>query len=226
MKIYLDTANVEEIKKGLDTYLIDGVTTNPTLISKEKKDFEKTLKQIVELFRKEKKDFTISAELTQLDDINLMIKQAKNLSKIDKNIIIKVPMSYNGLKVVKILSDLKIRTNVTLIFNANQALLASKAGAWCVSPFIGRLDDYGQTGLNLISQIKQIFTNYNFETKILAASIRNPQTVMDCALQGADIVTIPYKVFENLDKHPLTEFGLLKFQNDWDEYTLNLKKLK
>lgn len=222
MKIYLDTGNIEQIKFGVDTLLIDGVTTNPSLIAKEKKDFKKVLKEISTLMEKTNNDFTLSAEVTNIESSKDMIKQAKELIKIDKHIIIKVPMTFEGLKAVKELAKLKIRTNVTLIFSANQALLAAKAGAWCVSPFIGRLDDNGQDGLNLVEEIKQVFTNYNFKTNILAASIRSPQTVLECAKIGADIVTIPFKVFEQMEKHPLTQNGIAQFESDWENYKLNL----
>lgn len=223
MKIYLDTGNVEQIKFAADTLLIDGVTTNPTLIAKEKRDFKQVLKEISSIMKKTQNDFTLSAEVTNIESSKDMIAQAKELIKIDKHIIIKIPMTFEGLKAVKELSKLNIRTNVTLIFSANQALLAAKAGAWCVSPFIGRLDDCGQDGLNLIAEIKQIFTNYNFKTNILAASIRNPQTVLECAKIGADIVTIPFNVFEQLPKHSLTQNGIAQFESDWENYKLNLK---
>lgn len=209
MKIFLDTANIEDIKEAASWGVIDGVTTNPTLVSREGKDFHATVKEIAGIV-----DGPISAEVISLETEE-MVKEAEVLAKIHKNIVIKVPITTNGLKVMKTLKDKKIKTNATLIFSANQALLAAKAGASYVSPFIGRLDDIGQVGMNLVRQIKQIFVNYNFSAEIIVASVRHPVHVLEAALSGADIATIPFKVAERLVKHPLTDRGIEKFLTDW-----------
>jgi transaldolase len=168
-------------------------------------------------------DFTVSAEVTKIDSIDDMIKEAKSLAKIDKHILIKVPMTEKGMVVVKELSKQNIKCNVTLVFSPLQALLAAKAGAWCVSPFMGRIDDVGGDGLNLIKEIRTIFDNYNFNTKILAASTRSNIHVTECALIGADIVTMPKKIFDNMFNHPLTDKGIKKFNEDWKKYEKKLK---
>jgi len=209
MKIFLDTANIEDIKEAASWGVIDGVTTNPTLVSREGKDFHATVKEIASIV-----DGPISAEVISLATEG-MVKEAETLAKIHKNIVIKVPIITNGLKAMKILKDKKIKTNATLIFSANQALLAAKAGASFVSPFIGRLDDIGQVGMDLVRQIKQIFINYKFSTEIIVASVRHPVHVLEAALCGADIATIPFKVAEWLVKHPLTDKGIEKFLADW-----------
>ncbi len=210
MKIFIDTANLDEIKEVADMGILDGVTTNPSLVAKEgHKDFRSMLEKIVEMV-----DGDISAEVvsTKTDDI---LKEGRELSKIHKNIVVKVPLIKDGLKAVKIFSEEGIRTNVTLCFSASQAILAAKAGAYIISPFIGRLDDISMNGMDLISQIVQIYGNYNYQTKVLVASIRHPMHFVDSALIGADIATMPFKVIELLIKHPLTDIGLDKFLSDW-----------
>ncbi len=208
MKIFIDTANIKEIKEAVSLGLIDGVTTNPTLIAKEGRDLPAVLKDICGLV-----SGPVSAEVISFDAPG-MLKEAHELVKLAANIVIKVPLTKEGLKAVKILSAEGVKTNVTLCFSAAQALLVAKAGATYVSPFIGRLDDIGQEGMNLIRQIKQIYVNYNFKTQIIVASVRNPLHVVDAALVGADIATIPYTVIEQLIKHPLTDNGINKFLAD------------
>ncbi len=223
MKIYLDTSNLEEIKKAAESKLIDGVTTNPTLISKESAEFIPQIREIIKILKSNCDIYTISVEVTDTDSTESMVAQARKYAKINPHIIIKIPLTFDGLKAVKILSDEEIRCNVTLCFSANQALLAAKAGAWCVSPFIGRIDDEGWDGAELVKEIRQIYDNYKYETLILAASIRSPEHVHQCAKIGADIVTMPYKIFEKLYYNPLTENGLEKFAKDWKEYQERLK---
>ncbi|MDD4047166.1 MAG: fructose-6-phosphate aldolase, partial [Tissierellia bacterium] len=198
MKLFIDTANVEEIRKANDMGVICGVTTNPSLIAKEGRIFEDVVREITDIV-----DGPISAEVISLDSEG-MIKEAIELSKIHKNIIIKLPMTAEGLKAVKGLSKEKIKTNVTLVFSAGQALLAAKAGATYVSPFVGRLDDIGNNGMNIIKEIVEIFRNYEIDTEIIAASIRHPMHVIEAARLGCHIATIPYKVIMQLTKHPLT----------------------
>ena len=210
MKLFIDTANVEEIRKANDMGVICGVTTNPSLIAKEGRIFEDVVREITNLV-----DGPISAEVISLD-CEGMIKEAVELSKINKNIIIKIPMTIEGLKAVKVLSKEKIKTNVTLIFSAAQALLAAKAGATYVSPFVGRLDDIGNDGMNIIKEIVEIFRNYEIDTEIIAASIRHPMHVIEAARLGCHIATIPYKVIMQLTKHPLTDKGIDQFLKDWD----------
>jgi len=225
MKLYLDTGSITDIDEIAKSGLLDGVTTNPTLISKEGRDFNQEIKDIIKILKKNcTDDFTVSAEVTDLEDSNSIIKQARVLSKIDKHILVKVPLTFEGLKAVNVLSKEKIRCNVTLCFSANQALLAAKAGAWCVSPFVGRINDSGHNGIELIEEIRKIYDNYNFETKILAASIRSAEDILECAKIGADIVTLPTSIFNKLYKNPLTDVGLEKFESDWNEYQKNLKK--
>lgn len=216
MKIFLDTGSVEEIKKAHQTGILDGVTTNPTLIAKEGRDFNLVLKEIIEIF-KDNKEASISAEVTSTE-ADSMIKEAEELARIDKRITIKVPIIPEGIKVIKTLSSEGIKTNATLCFSPTQALLVAKAGATYVSPFLGRLDDIGEDSLKLIREIRTIYDNYELKTLILAASIRNLQHVIDCALIGADVITMPYKVFEEMFKHPLTDKGLAKFLEDWKEF--------
>lgn len=211
MDIYLDTANVEEIKKANDIIPLDGVTTNPSLIMKEGRDYSEALKEIAGIV-----NGPISAETIALDAEG-MVKEGKAFIKLHKNIIIKVPLTQQGLKACRLLTKEKIKVNVTLCFSANQALMAAKAGAWCVSPFIGRLDDIGQTGMELIQEIREVYDNYDIKTRILAASVRNTIHVKESALLGADIATIPFKVWEQLFKHSLTESGIEKFLKDWDK---------
>ncbi|MDD2397905.1 MAG: fructose-6-phosphate aldolase [Tissierellia bacterium] len=210
MKLFIDTANVEEIRKANDMGVICGVTTNPSLIAKEGRIFEDVVREITGIV-----DGPISAEVISLDSEG-MIKEAVELAKIHKNIIIKLPMTAEGLKAVKVLSKEKIKTNVTLVFSAGQALLAAKAGATYVSPFVGRLDDIGNDGMNIIKEIVEIFRNYEIDTEIIAASIRHPMHVIEAARLGCHIATIPYKVIMQLTKHPLTDKGIDQFLKDWD----------
>jgi transaldolase len=209
MKFFIDTANLDEIKKANELGLLDGVTTNPSLVAKEGKDFRELLKEICKIV-----DGPVSAEVVSTDAEG-MVKEARELAKIAKNIVIKIPLIAEGLKAVKILSSEGIKTNVTLCFSAVQALMAAKAGATYISPFVGRLDDIGAVGMELIEQITTIYEAYGYETEIIVASIRNPLHVLDAATMGADIATIPYKVMEQLIKHPLTDIGLTNFLKDW-----------
>lgn len=211
MKIFLDTANFEEIKEAASWGILDGVTTNPTLLSKEKEDYRTLLKKICEVV-----DGPISAEVVSLDPEG-MLKEASELVKIGKNIVIKVPISIEGLKAMRMLADKGIKTNCTLIFSPIQALLAAKAGASFVSPFVGRLDDASHIGMEIVGQIVTIFQNYDIATEVLVASIRNPLHVVDAALMGADIATVPFKVLQQLVKHPLTDVGIKNFLADWEK---------
>ena len=211
MKFFIDTANVEEIKEANDWGLVDGVTTNPSLIAKEGRDFREVINDICAIV-----DGPISAEAVSLDADGL-IKEARELSAIHKNIVVKIPMTLEGMKAVKAVSAEGIKTNVTLIFSPLQALLAAKAGATYVSPFIGRLDDISHTGMDLIHQIMDIFENYDFSAEVIVASIRHPVHVLDSATTGAHIATIPFKVLAQLSKHPLTEAGIDKFLKDWEK---------
>lgn len=211
MKFFIDTANVDDIRKANDMGVICGVTTNPSLIAKEGRDFNEVIKEITTIV-----DGPISGEVKATTvDAEGMIKEGREIAKIHKNMVVKIPMTVEGLKAVKVLSAEGIKTNVTLVFSANQALLAARAGATYVSPFLGRLDDISQPGINLIEDIVQIFQNYDLETEIIAASVRNPIHVTDCALAGADIATVPYGVIEQMTKHPLTTQGIEKFQADY-----------
>lgn len=209
MKFFLDTADVKEIRDAWSMGLLDGVTTNPTLIAKTGRKFHEVLKEICSFL-----DGPVSAEVISADAEN-MVREARELAALHKNIVIKIPLIKEGLKAVKILEKEKIRTNVTLCFSANQALLAAKAGASYISPFIGRLDDQGQVGMDLIEDIRLIYDNYGFKTEIIVASIRHPIHVLEAAKIGADIATIPFDVFEKMFKHPLTDIGLKKFLEDW-----------
>lgn len=212
MKFFIDTANTEDIRKANDMGVICGVTTNPSLIAKEGRDFGEVIKEITSIV-----DGPISGEVkATTTDAEGMIKEGREIAAIHKNMVVKIPMTVEGLKAVKVLSKEGIKTNVTLIFTANQAILAAEAGAAFVSPFLGRLDDISQAGVDLISTIAQIFRNYDYETKIIAASIRNPVHVTDCALAGADIATVPYAVIEQMTKHPLTDQGIEKFKKDYE----------
>lgn len=213
MKIFIDTANIDEIKQALSWGVIDGVTTNPTLISRENKDFDILIREICSLV-----DGPISVEVISLDS-EQMVREARSFSKIHKNIVIKIPIIKEGLKAAKILSKEKIKTNLTLCFSPSQALLAAKAGANFISPFIGRLDDISHVGMDLVRKIKTIYTNFQFQTQIIVASIRNPLHVVDAALNGADIATIPFNVIESLIKHPLTDIGIERFLKDWEKVT-------
>ena len=209
MKLFIDTANIDEIKEVNDWGVICGVTTNPSLIAKEGRDFKQVVKEITDIV-----DGPISAEVVSLE-VEGMLEEARDLAKIHENIIIKVPMTKDGLKAVKVLKAEGIRTNVTLIFSANQALLAARAGASFVSPFVGRLDDISNEGMNLVSEIADIFAIHCIDSEIIAASIRHPMHVIDSALAGAHISTIPYKIFNQMLNHPLTDSGIDKFLEDW-----------
>ena len=209
MKFFIDTANINEIKEAASYGLLDGVTTNPSLVAKEGKNFRELLDQIIKIV-----DGPISAEVVSTDYDGIM-KEAHELAKIHKNIVVKVPLIKEGIKAVKSLSGEGINTNVTLCFSPSQALLAAKAGATYISPFVGRLDDISHDGMELIQQIIQIYNNYNFKTQVLVASIRHPLHVVDAALMGAHVATMPFDVINKLFKHPLTDLGLEKFLSDW-----------
>ncbi len=210
MKFFIDTANIGEIRKGLEMGLVDGVTTNPSLLAKEKKDPEETIKEILSAV-----PGPVSLEVLSTDSRG-MIEEARRLSSLGGNAVVKIPMTEEGMKAVKVLSGEKIRTNVTLIFQPLQALLAAKAGAAYVSPFIGRLDDISQRGMEIVEQIVTIFENYGYDSEIIVASVRHPLHVLEGALAGADIATVPYGVLLQLMKHPLTDVGLQKFLEDWE----------
>lgn len=211
MKFFIDTADVAEIKEAHALGLVDGVTTNPSLIAKSGRKFEEVIKEITGIV-----DGPISAEVIALDHAG-MVKEAEVLAAIHENIVVKIPMTAEGLKATKSLTDKGIKTNVTLIFSAMQALLAAKAGATYVSPFVGRLDDISHDGMNLIGDIRTIFDNYGYDTEIIVASVRNPVHVLDSALIGADVATIPYSVMVQLARHPLTDAGIKKFLEDWEK---------
>lgn len=210
MKLFIDTANINEIREANSLGIIDGVTTNPSLIAKEGKDFISVVKEICSIV-----DGPISAEVISLKS-DEMVKEARVLAKIHKNIVIKIPLTPEGLKATKLLSKEGIKTNLTLCFSPTQALLAAKAGATYVSPFIGRLDDISTVGMDLIRDIKVIFSNYGFKTEIIVASVRNPIHVLDAAKIGADIATVPYATLMALIKHPLTDIGIQRFLKDWE----------
>lgn len=209
MKFFIDTANIDEIKEASSMGMVDGVTTNPTLIAKEDGKFEDIIKKICEIV-----DGPISAEVISLD-ADGMVKEARKLAKIHKNIAVKIPMTVDGLKAVRTLTDEGIKTNVTLVFSPLQALMAAKAGATFVSPFVGRLDDLSQDGLILVEQIVEIYNNYAYETEIIVASVRNPLHVLESAMMGADIATIPFNVLKKLAAHPMTDKGIAAFLDDW-----------
>ena len=211
MKFFIDTANVEDIKKANDMGVICGVTTNPSLIAKEGRVFEEVIAEIASIV-----DGPISGEVrATTTDAESMIREGREIAKIHKNMVVKIPMTVEGLKAVKVLSSEGIKTNVTLIFTANQALLAARAGASYVSPFLGRLDDISTKGIDLVAEIAEMFDVAGIETEIIAASVRNPIHVTECALAGADIATVPYKVFEQMTHHPLTDAGIEKFKQDY-----------
>ena len=211
MKFFIDTAKVEDIKAANDMGIICGVTTNPSLIAKEGRDFNEVIKEITEIV-----DGPISGEVkATTTDAEGMIREGREIAKIHPNMVVKIPMTGEGLKAVKVLAKEGIKTNVTLIFTANQALLAARAGATYVSPFLGRLDDISQPGIDLIETIAEMFSVAGLDTQIIAASVRNPIHVTDCALAGADIATVPHKVIEQMTKHPLTDQGIAKFQADY-----------
>jgi transaldolase len=209
MKIFLDTANVESIEKYSELGVVDGITTNPTLLSKEKGNPIKTMKKIVEIMKG-----PVSLEVVAVD-FDKMMEESLKLAKYGENVVVKIPMTMDGLKVVHALTKKDIKTNVTLIFSANQALLAAKAGATYVSPFIGRLDDIGSEGLNLVSEIVQIFASYDISTQLLVASVRHPLHVIEAAKMGADVVTLPPDILDKMIRHPLTDKGLDSFLSDW-----------
>ncbi|MBI5551127.1 MAG: fructose-6-phosphate aldolase [Desulfobacterales bacterium] len=209
MKFFIDTANIAEIKEANAMGMVDGVTTNPSLIAKEKGDFKEIIAEICRIV-----DGPISAEVISLDEEG-MVREAKELAKIHKNIVVKIPMTIDGLKAVRRLTAEGIKTNVTLIFSPLQALMAAKAGASYVSPFVGRLDDLAQEGMVLVEQLVEMYGNYAFDTEIIVASVRNPLHVLDAALMGADIATIPFNVLSKLASHPLTDKGIKAFMDDW-----------
>jgi transaldolase len=215
MKFFIDTANINEIKEAAALGILDGVTTNPSLVAREGKDFRKLLDEILAIV-----DGPVSAEVISTE-YNGIMKEALELSKIHKNIVIKVPLIKEGLKAVKSLSDEGIKTNVTLCFSPSQALLAAKAGATYISPFVGRLDDISHSGMELISQIVQIYRNYDYDTQVLVASIRHPLHLVDAAMIGADVCTMPFDVINKLFNHPLTDLGLEKFLKDWNKLNTN-----
>ncbi len=210
MKFFLDTANVKEIQEAASLGLLDGVTTNPSLVAKEGRSFKEMLVEICNIV-----DGPISAEVVSLE-ADAMVKEGKELAKIHKNIVVKVPLIAEGLKATKRMAAEGIKVNVTLCFSPTQALLAAKAGAWCVSPFIGRLDDISSNGMELIRQILTIYRNYDYKTQVLVASVRHPQHVVEAALAGGHICTMPFSIFQQMVKHPLTDSGLKKFLADWD----------
>jgi transaldolase len=218
MKFFLDTANIDEIRDAADYGLIDGVTTNPSLVSKEGRPFKDILLEITKIV-----DGPISAEVVSTDAAGIL-REAYDLAKLHDNIVIKVPMIKEGMKALKQLSKDRIKTNVTLIFNSNQALIAAKLGATYVSPFVGRFDDVSEVGMNLIADLVQIFQNYSFPTQILVASCRHPVHIRDASLFGAHVATMPYKVLEQLMKHPLTDIGLERFLKDWEKVPNEIKK--
>jgi transaldolase len=210
MKFFLDTANVKEIQEAASLGLLDGVTTNPSLVAKEGRSFKEMLVEICNIV-----DGPISAEVVSLE-ADAMVKEGKGLANIHKNIVVKVPLIAEGLKATKRMAAEGIKVNVTLCFSPTQALLAAKAGAWCVSPFIGRLDDISSNGMELIRQILTIYRNYDFKTQVLVASVRHPQHVVEAALAGGHICTMPFSIFQQMVKHPLTDSGLKKFLADWE----------
>lgn len=211
MKLFIDTANIEEIKEANSWGILDGVTTNPSLVAKEGRDFQEVIKEIAGIV-----DGPISAEVISLE-ADGMVKEGEELAKIHKNVVIKVPMTKEGLKATKRFAEMGIKTNVTLVFSANQALLAAKAGASYVSPFLGRVDDIGTEGMQLIHEIVQIFDNYGFDTEIISASIRHPLHVTDAALAGSHVATVPFKILKMMTDHPLTDIGIEKFLSDWNK---------
>jgi transaldolase len=209
MKFFIDTANIDEIKKANELGMVDGVTTNPSLVAREGRDFKALIKEICDIV-----DGPVNAEVVSLDAEG-MVKEARELTHLADNIVVKIPMLEEGLKAVKTLAQEEINTNVTLCFSPIQALMAAKAGAAYISPFVGRLDDISHMGMALVEEIITIYDNYGFETEVIVASVRNPIHVLDAALMGADIATIPFKVIQQLTKHPLTDIGVEKFLADW-----------
>lgn len=219
MKFFIDTANIEKIKIAADWGILDGVTTNPSLIAKEEIDsFESHIARICEIVKG-----PVSAEVTAMDYDN-MVKQARELAKLSKYVVIKIPMTKDGIKAVKTLSGEGIKTNVTLIFSASQALLAAKAGATYVSPFLGRIDDISWESMDLLADIIEIYENYSYDTEIIAASIRHPMHVIQAAKMGCDIATVPFESLDKLFSHPLTDIGIEKFSDDWEKFQKRLGK--
>ena len=216
MKIFLDTANVSEIREGVSIGIVDGVTTNPSLIAKEKRPFRDLVEEICRIV-----DGPVSLEVVATGTDG-MVQQGRELAKIAPNVVVKLPTTVEGLKALRILRGEGLRTNLTLCFSPSQALLVAKGGATYVSPFLGRLDDISHVGMDLIRTIRKIYDNYGFETKILAASLRSPLHVVDAALAGADIATLPFAVFQQLIKHPLTDIGLKRFLDDWQKAGITL----
>lgn len=210
MKLFIDTASIKEIEKVMEMGIIDGVTTNPTLVSRENRDFNGLLKEICSIV-----PGPVSAEVVGLDS-KRMIEEARVLSKVASNIVVKIPMTAEGMKAVKILTDEEIKTNVTLVFSPLQALIAAKAGASYVSPFVGRLDDITHDGMSLVEDILTVYNNYGHATEVIVASVRSPMHLVDACMLGADIATVPYAVLQNIMKHPLTDIGLEKFLKDWE----------
>ncbi len=217
MKFFIDTADVEEIRKANDMGMVDGVTTNPSLLAKVGRSLDETIREIASIV-----DGPISAECVTLEAPEL-IKEGRELAKIHDNVVVKIPMGVEGMKAVKALTSEGIRTNVTLCFSANQALLAAKAGATYISPFVGRLDDISQDGMELIAHIIEIYQNYDFTTQVLVASVRNPVHVLQSARMGADVATLPYNVITQLANHPLTDAGIKKFLSDWEKVPQKVK---
>jgi transaldolase len=213
MKFFIDTANIDEIREAASLGILDGVTTNPSLVSKEGKNFRKLLDEILEIV-----DGPVSAEVIATD-YDGILKEARDLADIHDNIVVKVPLIKEGLKAVRTLSEENINTNVTLCFSPSQALMAAKAGATYISPFVGRVDDISTSGMDLVSQIIQIYRNYNFDTQVLVASIRHPLHLVEAALMGADVCTMPFAVINKLFNHPLTDVGLKNFLSDWKKLT-------
>lgn len=211
MKFFIDTANLDEIRQAVDMGMVDGVTTNPSLIARENKPFEELLREITSLV-----DGPISAEVISLESEG-MVAEGKQLAALHPNIVVKIPMTTAGLKAVKQLADEGIKTNVTLVFSATQALMAAKAGASYVSPFVGRLDDISHNGMNLVEEVLTIYDNYGYATEIIVASVRHPMHVVESAMLGAHIATIPFKVIAQLAAHPLTDIGMEKFLADWEK---------
>lgn len=209
MRLFIDTANVEEIREANSWGIISGVTTNPSLIAREGRDFREVVKEICTIV-----DGPVSAEVISLE-AQAMVREARELAAIHPNVVVKIPMTIEGLKVVKVLAEEGIRSNVTLVFSANQALMAAIAGATYVSPFVGRLDDVGQSGTEVVADIVQIFSQYGFDTEIIVASVRHPLHVLEAARLGADIATVPFKVLEQMSRHPLTDVGIERFLADW-----------
>lgn len=209
MKFFIDTANIQEIREGISLGMVDGVTTNPTLVAKEKRSFQEVVREILEIV-----DGPVSLEVVSLDAPG-MVREGRKLAKLGKNVVIKVPMTTEGLKATKIFAGEGIAVNQTLVFSPVQALMAAKAGAAYVSPFVGRLDDVSHRGMELVEQILTIYGNYGFETEVIVASVRHPLHVLEAALMGADIATIPFKVIAQLARHPLTDRGIEAFLEDW-----------